>query len=93
MDAHELSVAEPPDLETLQAAVGYLMTRHCQRASPGVMNGVIFHLQLLVEHPQVQASQVLRSAYWMLLQEWRGLAARQAGCAACVSSSNAGRLH
>lgn len=93
METHESSAAEIPDLETLQAAVGYLMTRHCQRASPGVMNGVIFHLQLLVEHPQVQASQVLRSAYGMLLQEWRAIAARRAGCAACTARSAGGRIH
>lgn len=93
MDAHETATAGSPDLETLLAAVGYLMTRHCQRASPGLMNGVIFHLQLLVEHPQVQASQVLRSAYWMLLQEWRGFAARQTGCAECAACSHGGRLH
>ena len=68
------------DLETLQAALGYLMTRHALRASVGLQNGVIFHLELLMQHPQVQISPVLRSAYGLLLHEWRVLAARVQPC-------------
>lgn len=65
-----------PDLHTLLAASSYLMTRHTLRGCADTAAGVVHHLEMLLAHPEVQASTVAQCAYRGLLREWRGILTR-----------------
>lgn len=67
-------------LETLQSGLAYLTTRYSMTTSlqlqhcPGcTAMTVTDHLQRLLDHPQVQGSNILNSTYRGLLQHWETL--------------------
>lgn len=82
---------QTPDLHTLLAATTYLMTRYSlQRgtenlscSSMSAAEGIKHHLEMLLAHPDVQASPTARSAYQGLLWEWSGILARHCQSANC----------
>lgn len=85
---------QTPDLHTLLAATTYLMTRYgLQRgtenltcASMSAAEGIKQHLEMLLAHPDIQASPTARSAYQGLLWEWSGILARHHQSAKCACS-------
>ncbi len=83
---------QTPDLHTLLAATTYLMTRYgLQRGtdnltcgSMSAAEGIKHHLEMLLAHPEVQASATARSAYQGLLCEWCGILAQHQQSAHCT---------
>ena len=66
----------PTDLNTLLAAVGFLMTRYVQCRSPETARGVVHQLEMLLAHPQLMASPAALHTYQALLLRWRTILSR-----------------
>ncbi|MAT65674.1 MAG: hypothetical protein CMN57_08515 [Gammaproteobacteria bacterium] len=69
----------PPRRDLLEVVLLYLMTRHTLKPSPGLAQGVVHHLRLLLAHPDLRHTPVDRSAYETLLKDWMLLACDHQG--------------
>lgn len=88
-------------LETLQSALAYLTTRYSMTASLQLQHcpactamTVADHLQRLLDHPQVQGSDVLNNTYRGLLHHWEALVEHhERNPLQVIESHRASRLH
>ena len=67
---------KPQDLHILIAASSYLMTRYSLRGSGDTAQGVVHHLKMLLEHPEVQSSASAKIAYRGMLHDWEQILIR-----------------
>lgn len=67
-----------PSLETLFAAIAYLMSRYAQRPDRELADAICFHLELLARREDCR-SEVLNNAARRLWLHWRALGS---GCRA-----------
>lgn len=65
-----------PELYTLLSAASYLMTRYTLRSTTETAQGVVHHLKLVLDHPEIQASAVTRFTYSSLLHDWENILGR-----------------
>lgn len=79
------------DLPTLQAALGYLMTRYARTGSDQVAQAVIDHLTMILAHPNVHPDSCTSKTYKALLRQWHELQPR--ACAQPVRARAGGVLH
>ena len=69
-DRQDPNLDRPPRRDLLEAVLLYLMTRHTLHPSPGLAQGVVYHLRQLLDHPDLRSTPVDRSAYESLLGDW-----------------------
>lgn len=62
----------PPDLPTLHSALSYLMTRYARTGSEEVIDAVIHHLAMIIEHPEMRRCASLE-VYSAILKQWQDL--------------------
>ena len=59
------------DIDTLQAAIFYLMTQYSCTRDAGCAAGVVDQISRLLEHPLIELLPVQREALGRLLNNWR----------------------
>ena len=83
----------PPDLNTLLASLGYLMTRYALRASPDIARAIVHHLEMVLAHSQSAHATVAEPTYRSLLLQWRTILARHETDTGQACGGNAYELH
>lgn len=77
------TLAYASDHELLQMVTAALMTRFYFLGCPGIARAVVQHLEVLLQHPEVCASEVAEQGYRALREQWleilRQRAPRRAG--------------
>ena len=65
-----------PTPDVIQVSLHYLITRYTLKPCPGLANGVLRHIELLINHPHFKPAGVHLKAYQDLLKTWREISQR-----------------